>query len=70
MLYWKTSSSTELIGNHIIPPNWKDYNVLIHNGLYLGLEHNIFNKILDNNNTTKDEIYAFINIGAYQQGKI
>ena len=43
---------------------------MVHNGPYLGLEHNIFNKILDNNNTTKDEIYAFIDICAYQQGKI
>ena len=33
------------------------------------MEHNIFNKILDNNNITKDEIYAFIDIVAYQQGK-
>ena len=32
--------------------------------------NNILNEILDNNNITKDEIYAFINIGAYQQGKI
>ena len=32
--------------------------------------NNIFNEILDDNNTTKDEIYDFINIGAYQQGKI
>ena len=32
--------------------------------------NNIFNKILDNNNITKDEIYDFINIGAYQQGKL
>ena len=46
-------------------PNWKAYNFLVHNGPYLGLEHNIFNEILDNNNIPKDEIYAFINIGAY-----
>ena len=32
--------------------------------------NNIFNEILDNNNITKDEIYDFINIGAYQQGKL
>ena len=32
--------------------------------------NNIFNQILDNNNMTKDEIYAFINICAYQQGKL
>ena len=32
--------------------------------------NSIINEILDNNNTTKDEIYDFINIGAYQQGKI
>ena len=32
--------------------------------------NNILNEVLDNNNITKDEIYAFINIGAYQQGKI
>ena len=32
--------------------------------------NNIFNQILDNNNMTKDEIYAFINIGAHQQGKL
>ena len=31
---------------------------------------NILNQILDNNYMTKDEIYAFINIGAYQQGKL
>ena len=31
---------------------------------------NIFDEILDNNYITKDEIYAFINIGDYQQGKI
>ena len=43
---------------------------MVHNGPYLGLEHIILNEILDNNNTTKYEIYAFINIGAYQQGKI
>ena len=42
---------------------------MVHNGPYLGLEHNMFNEILDNNNITKDEIYDFINIGAYQQGK-
>ena len=30
----------------------------------------IFNEILDNNNVTKDEIYAFTSIGAYQQGKL
>ena len=43
---------------------------MVHNGYYLGLENNIFNEILDNNNITKDEIYAFINIGAHQKGKI
>ena len=43
---------------------------MVHNWPYLGLEHNIFNEILDNNNITKDEIYTFTNIGAYQQGKI
>ena len=43
---------------------------MVHNGPYLGLDNNIFNDILDNNNITKDEIYAFINIGAYQKGKI
>ena len=32
--------------------------------------NNIFNEILDDNNITKDEIYAFVNIGAYQQGKL
>ena len=32
--------------------------------------NNIFNEILDNNNITKNEIYNFINIGAYQQGKL
>ena len=31
--------------------------------------NNIFNEILDDNNITKDEIYAFINICAYLQGK-
>ena len=30
--------------------------------------NNILNEVLDNNNITKDEIYAFINTGAYQQG--
>ena len=43
---------------------------MVHNWTYLGLENIIFNEILDNNNITKDEIYAFIDIGAYQQGKI
>ena len=43
---------------------------MVHNGPYLGLEHNIFNEILDYNNITKYEIYAFINIGAYLQGRI
>ena len=43
---------------------------MVHNGPYLGLENNILNEILYNNNFTKDEIYTFINIGAYQQGKI
>ena len=32
--------------------------------------NNIFNEILNDNNITKDEIYDFINIGAYQQGTI
>ena len=32
--------------------------------------NNILNEILDNNNIPKDEIYAFINIGTYQQGKL
>ena len=31
---------------------------------------NIFNEILDNNNIAKDEKHDFINIGAYQQGKL
>ena len=31
---------------------------------------NVLNEISDNNNITKDEIYDFINIGAYQQGKL
>ena len=43
---------------------------MVHNGPFLGLDHKIINEILDNNNITKDEIYAFINIGAYQQGRI
>ena len=42
------------------------YNDLVQNWPYLGLEHKILNDILDNINTTKDEVYAFINIGAYQ----
>ena len=29
--------------------------------------NNNFNEILDNDNITKDEIYTFINIGAYQR---
>ena len=32
--------------------------------------NNNFNEILDNDNITKDKIYAFVNIGAYQQGKL
>ena len=32
--------------------------------------NNNFKEILDNDNITKDEIYAFINIGEYQQGKL
>ena len=32
--------------------------------------NNIFNEVLDNNNITKYEIYNFISIGAYQQGKL
>ena len=43
---------------------------MVQNWPYLGLDHNIFNEILDNNNITKDEIYAFVNIGAYQHGTI
>ena len=43
---------------------------MVHNGPCQGSEHNIFNEISDNNNITKDEIYAFINIGAYQREKI
>ena len=30
--------------------------------------NNIFNEVMDNNDITKDEIYTFVNIGAYQQG--
>ena len=33
------------------------------------LENSIFIDILDDNTITKDEIYAFINICAYLQGK-
>ena len=66
----KIFRSTELIGNTIIHPNWNAYNDWLHNVFYLSLEHNIFNEILDNNNLTQDEIYAFVNIGAYQQGVI
>ena len=32
--------------------------------------YNMFNEVLDNNNITKDEIYAFMNIGAYKLGKL
>ena len=32
--------------------------------------NNILNEILDNNNITRDEIYDFINIVAYKQGKL
>ena len=66
----KTFRSTDLIGNPIIHPNLKDWSGLVHNGSYLGLDNNIFNEILDNNNINKDKIYTFINIGAYQQGKL
>ena len=30
--------------------------------------NSIFNEVMDNNDITKDEIYTFVNIGAYQQG--
>ena len=66
----KIFRSTDLIGNPIIHPNLKDWSGLVHNGSYLGLDNNIFNEILDNNNINKDEIHTFINIGAYQQGKL
>ena len=66
----KTFSSTDLIGNPIIHPNWKALSGLVHNGSYLGMENNFLNKILDNNNINKDEIYTFINIGSYQQWEL
>ena len=67
---YKTFRYTDLIRNPITHTNFKAYNGLVHNGPYPGLENNIFNEILENNNIAKDEIYAFVNIGAYQQGKL
>ena len=34
------------------------------------MRNKYFNEILDNNNITKDYIYAFINIVVYKKGKI